>query len=157
MDLSSLISISMEHVHAGRITHRFGILRLHYEENAPCEQACTTALLFRRMSTERPIESGCILRQRNVGRFQSRQLGDEVLQHWLQLHVQLPTWSQQFLHCSSPTGKELMQMERKGIQIISSALKMRRQPKSNPWEDTDTHRRAASSFCRYTYTYHTSN
>lgn len=66
----------------------------------------------------------------NACRFQSCQRGDEVLQHWFQLHVQLPTWSQQFLHCSTSTNS--CEGERKGIQIVSSALKMRREPKSNP-------------------------
>lgn len=58
-------------------THSSRIPRLLYEENEPCEQACTTALLFKRMSTEWPIESGCILRQRKC-----RPLPEPPVRRW---------------------------------------------------------------------------
>lgn len=97
-------------------THSFRILRLLYDQTEPCEQAWTTALLFKRMSTERPVESGCILRQTKC-----RPLPEPPVRR-----------SQQFLHC--PTNPPHAN-GKKGIQIISPALKMWILPKSNPLQD----------------------
>lgn len=55
-------------------------------ENDPRERAGAAALPPRGRRQSGPIESGRILR-----RFPSRQSGDEVLQHWFQPHVRLPT------------------------------------------------------------------
>lgn len=129
----------MEREDAGQIshthTHSFRILRLHSKENEPCEQACTTALLFKTMPTERPIESGCILRQSKC-----RPLPEPPVRRSKRYGIGYSCMCN-FPHDPNSSSivpqVQLMQMEGKWIQIIS-ALQMWRQPKSNPFQDTDT-------------------